>query len=252
MRTTPMFATAALAVLAAACGDSSGSTDGSVVRFNLATRAAAGAALNGAAVMAPVEYTDGTNTLVIESVKMVLKEIELEQDDDDGIACAVGTQDDDDCEELEFGPVLVDLPLGAGAVAEIAVEVTPGSYDELEFKIHKPEDDDAAFVAANPDFADASIRVTGTWNGAPFVFETNLSEEQEIDLVPPLVVGETQAVNLTLFVDIATWFRDGSALINPATATTGQPNESKVEENIKVSLNAFEDDDRDGDDDSDD
>ncbi|MCK7521644.1 MAG: hypothetical protein MZV64_30150 [Ignavibacteriales bacterium] len=65
-----------------------------------------------------------------------------------------------------------------------------GTYDRLEFEIHKPEDDgdadDAAFLAAHPDFRRISIRVTGTYNGTPFAYTTDLSEEQERALVPPL------------------------------------------------------------------
>jgi hypothetical protein len=40
--------------------------------------------------------------------------------------------------------------------------------------------------------------------------------------------------------------------VNPATANEGGVNEDLVEENIENSIDAFEDDDRDGDDDHDD
>jgi hypothetical protein len=49
-------------------------------------------------------------------------------------------------------------------------------------------------------------------------------------------------------VDLSTWFRDGAgALVDPASANQGGENESIVKENVKTSLKAFEDDDRDGD-----
>jgi len=38
-------------------------------------------------------------------------------------------------------------------------------------------------------------------------------------------------------------------LLDPASANDGQPNEGQVKSNIETSLNAFEDEDRDGDDD---
>jgi len=47
---------------------------------------------------------------------------------------------------------------------------------------------------------------------------------------------------------IATWFLNGAktALVSPASANKGQPNESIVANNIQNSFKAFEDDDRDG------
>ena len=160
---------------------------------------------------------------------------------------------DDDCAEIEIGPMLVDLPLGtAGAARTLSAIVPPGTYDEVEFEIHKPESsDDAAFLAANPDFAGVSIRVEGSYNGTPFVYLSHLDVEMEFDLVPPLVIGESGAADLTLFVDLGTWFRAGDgSLVDPASANTGGGNEGLVNENVKNSLEAFEDDDHDGSDDN--
>ena len=169
--------------------------------------------------------------------------------------------EDDSCEEFEIGPVLLDLPLDGSGVAQ-AFEipgVPAGTYDEVEFEIHTPENDpgDDQFLLDHPEFDGVSIRVTGTFDdgqggGAqPFTFESNMSQEQEMDLVPPLVVGEGSVANVTLQVDVSAWFyaADGVTLIDPATASTGQPNESVVEENIQDSLHVYEDDDMDGEDD---
>ena len=51
----------------------------------------------------------------------------------------------------------------------------------------------------------------------------------------------------TIQFDLASWFRNGSTIIDPATANKDQPNESLVRENIKASIRAFGDDDRSGD-----
>ena len=66
-----------------------------------------------------------------------------------------------------------------------------------------------------------------------------------------LLVGDGGAANITLQVDVTGWFiaADGVTLIDPATASTGQPNESVVEENIQNSLDVYEDDDHDGEED---
>lgn len=268
--------TATAGVFLAACGDS-GTSGGNgpgttpVVRFNLAARPATAGAARMASLAEPYTVTDASgNTLTFEKVEMVLREIELKRadrdvvcgdddssSDDDGNDDSSNSFSDDDCEELEFGPVLIDLPLGGGAAQVFTVEVAAGTYDELEFEVHKPEDDDdaddAAFLAAHPDFRRISIRVTGTYNGTPFTYTSDLEAEQERDLVPPLTLSTASATDLTLFVDVDTWFRTGGGtLVDPATANAGGQNEGLVENNIENSIDAFEDDDRDGDDDDDD
>lgn len=243
--------TAGLAVGAAACGDSgAGPSNDNQLGFNLATRPAALSA-PGVALAVPETYNDNAgNVLVFERVQLVMREIELESQALEN-ACEV-PGGDDDCAEIEIGPLLVDLPLGtSGAVRTLAADVPAGTYDEVEFEIHKPESsDDAAFLAAHPEFAGVSIRAEGTYNGTPFVYESHLDVEMELDLVPPLVVDGASATDLTLFVDLGTWFRGGDGnFVDPATANTGGEHEGVVNENVKGSLEAFEDDDHDGSDD---
>jgi hypothetical protein len=272
---TKLAVLATAGALLAACGDSDtngGNGPGTtpVVSFNLAARPAAATVAGLASLAEPYTITDASgNSLTFEKVELVLREIELKRADRDVVCGEDDSNSDDDsnddssddssaddCEELEFGPVLLDLPLGGGAAQVFTVEVASGTYDELEFEIHKPEDDgdanDAAFLAAHPDFRGVSIRVTGSYNGTPFTYTTDLGEEQEQALAPPLSLATATATDLTLFVDINNWFRTGAAtLIDPASANEGGANESLVEDNIENSIDAFEDDDRDGDDDSD-
>jgi hypothetical protein len=223
------------------------------VGFNLATQAAP-AATRGTAlgvVGTPETFTDGTNTLVISKVELVVREIELHRA---GVTSDCSSGVSGDCEELEFGPLLVDLPLGTtGAERKFSVDIAPGSYDKLELKIHTPSgsSDDASFLQQHPDLAGISVRVTGTYNNGPeFTYTGNLEAEMEFSLDPPLPANEAGATELTLFVNLDGWFRDaGSTLIDPLTANPGQPNVSLVEQNIKNSLEAFEDEDHDGRDD---
>jgi hypothetical protein len=256
MRRTALRTAAVLAAAAtmSACGDSGSPSTDAQLNFSLATRATAPAvasAMSLATAGTPETYTDGTNTLVIDQVQLVLREIELER------AEATTTCDEsssgDACEELELGPLLLDLPLGGagGAARSFSVPVAPGTYDEVEFEIHKPSSgDDAAFVQANPGFDGVSIKVTGTYNGQAFTFTSDVNAEEEIELNPPLVTTESAATDLTLFVDLDRWFRDASGnLVDPASANTGNPNESLVESNITSTLHAFEDEDHDGSDD---
>ena len=200
---------------------------------------------NAPAASAPETIAVGTDVIVLQSVQLVLRQIELEGAEG---ACADSTLDD--CAEVEIGPMIVDLPLDGGAEHAISAQVPAGVYDEIKFKVHRPESgsaDDQAFIQAHPTFADVSIRVTGTWNGEPFVYEAQQGYEQEISLATPLVVTDA-AAHLTLATDVGIWFVNeaGSGLVDPRLALTGLAFESLVEHNIELSFEAFEDDDRDG------
>jgi hypothetical protein len=198
--------------------------------------------------------TLGNDTIILRSVEVVLREIELKHVEAAGCDSIEGNSD---CEEFETGTTLVALPLGSTATETVvAVNAPAGMYDELEFKIHKPESsDDAAFIAANPNFDGVSIRVTGTYSQAgarsDFTFTTDLDAGQEILLSPPLTVSDGQPINVTLRIDVANWFLNvgGTALVDPASANKGQPNEGVVKERIQASIDAFRDDDHDGHDD---
>lgn len=296
-----MYPTRLLALLAsvgalASCSDGAGPTLRPQVTFNVGTRSAA--ASTGLAALASDPITDDAgNTLILDKVEVVLRDIRFKrvesdacQDDDDddtggggtGTAAPTvrsmgggggdegegehgddgdddgenGDGHDDGCESFNAGPFLLDLPLGAGVERVFSVAIDPGTFDKLKFKIHKPDENstdqrDIDFLLAHPDFAGVSIRGTGTFNGTPFTFTTDLTAKQKIQLDPPIVVeGVTTNVDVTIRVDIATWFRgeDGN-LVDPATAAAGGANEQLVEHNIKGSFRAFRDDDQDCDDD---
>jgi hypothetical protein len=222
------------------------------------------------------------NTLVLDKVEVVLRDIRFKRveddvcrDDDDDDSPGIptlrgysgedehdgedGDHDDDQedghddgCESFNAGPFLLDLPLGPGVERVFSVAVDPGIFDKLRFKIHTPDESssdqrDIDFLLAHPDFAGVSIRATGTFNGTPFTYLTDLTAQQKSRLDPPIsVVGATSDVDVTIRVDIATWFRDElGTLVDPATAHNGGANEQLVEHNIKGSFRAFRDDDRD-------
>jgi hypothetical protein len=108
----------------------------------------------------------GTDTVIIRSVEMVMREIELERADAP-VDCDMTPEGRDDaCEEFTVGIQVVPLPLGNSTdkVIELA-NVPEGLYDQVEFDIHKPESsNDATWIAAHPDFDGISIRVAGTFH----------------------------------------------------------------------------------------
>ena len=104
---TKMSITAAALLVLAACGDNTGPTMGASVSLSFASDVTAGGAAApgrfGGPSMAGT-FTDGMNTLVLESVWIVLREIELERVE--VTDCDVEPEPDG-CEKFETGPVLL-------------------------------------------------------------------------------------------------------------------------------------------------
>lgn len=281
MRSSSAVILSAGIILLAGCSDTgTGTSADATVRFNVATGTSAAAASVAMALTGtPDSLSDGTNTLVIDTAQMVLRDIKFHMSETAVCSDSSSTEDpnddsghhggddsvhhgndvsmlhdddgnDDDCDELRIGPYLLDLPLDNGPARSFTVELPAGTYREVRFKVHKASrSEDASFVGSHPEFDQRSVRVVGTWNGVPFVFTSDVSAEQEATFSPPLTVDGTTGTDLTLFVDLSTWFLVDGALVDPAQANDQQPFASQVKNNIKASIRAFEDDDRDGEDD---
>jgi hypothetical protein len=230
----------------AACSNSTGATRRAA---SVSFSGQGPAALAISADRAPnfdITVTTGANTLVITRAQIVIRSIKLKQavttacSDDDAVAEA-------DCEKTKIGPVLADIPVLASGVTSLAVSIPEGTYREIEFKIHKPGSDaaDAEFKLANPAFANISMQVTGTFNGTAFTFTSTLSEKEELEFNPPIVINADNQ-NVTIQMNLSTWFTVGGALVNPTTANAGGVNENAVKANIKASLKVLEDDNKDG------
>src|SRR5205807_2427206 len=230
---------------------------------SLALSSAGGATAAAAAQAGGSEtFTDGSNTLVISSVEVVLRKVELKRADAaEPAGCAMSTSgitasDDGACDgdnghgdELEAGPALVDLPLG-GIERTFTADVPAGTFDALQFQIHKPSSDgDAAdqdFLKAHPDFAGISIQVKGTFNGADVTYTSDLSVGDELRFDPPAVVTAGTPASVTIKLDLDSWFRSGGSLVDPVTAAKGAENENLVRDNIMRSFHAFQDNNEDG------
>ena len=164
----------------------------------------------------------GTNgTLVIQDIRLIVSEIELERADGE---CA-GVSNDD-CEEFEGGPFLVNLL--NGTTNEVVNAIIPaGSYTELEFEVESldlDDDDDNGERQAKqtilnqirqtyPNFpSNASMVVHGTFNGEPFTvyFEAEIEVEQEFPR--PFRVPEDGAIIVNL--GPAAWFQQGTRVMD--------------------------------------
>lgn len=240
-RKTWLFPAALLLALAACDGSATGADGGSVaVRFatssaargSLAPSDASGPRFSHAGASDVLAITGTNGTLRIEDVRLIVSELELEQV---GGSCVGEDDGDDDCEEFESGPFLVDLPLAGGAVTLATDQIAPGTYDELEFEVEDLESDDdddagerqaiqsllAQLRGVYPGFPSrASMVAHGTFTPAgstaaqPFTVYFDAEIEVEMDLSPPVTVPGATA--LTVEVNPALWFRDGAQVVNLA------------------------------------
>jgi len=247
--TAPRFAKPILSLgifALAACSDST-AAGSAALTLSVTNRAPSGSAAIDP--LADVTVANGGNTLVISKVQLVLGEIELKEATAE---CASGSHSGSGsrgggCPEVELDPVLVDVPLtGATTTLDLGALVPAGTYHELEFEIESVDDDsgpEAAFAAAHPELRGVSVRVEGTYNGQPFTFKSSLEAELELELESPLTVSAAEPLNLTLSVDVSSWFKGvGGTVLDPSNGA----NALAIAANIRSSFAACEDDDRNG------
>jgi hypothetical protein len=228
----------ALAALAAGCG----SDDRTRLALSAKPASSSGAALTVA------------TGFDVTRVRIVVDKVKLER----FTAAAPGSVTVD---EVWGRPFLVDLgfpaPTVDPAVPPIPVvefDAPAGTFDELKLRIHKINPGEASFFFPQ-DFADlslgtgagnnASIRIDGTTGPVgqevPWAFLAFF--EEEIGFDGPFVVEDEELGNVTLSVDPAAWFAGpGGAFLDPRD----EANRLTIEQNIKASLRAFDDDDRNG------
>ena len=199
------------AVLLAACSGSSTSS------LSLSARSAT------AGGQPPATAT----AIVLTRVRIALEKIELRSRDGDRRA------------EIALGPVVIDLSDGDldGKLHRVFDSTVPaGTYDKIEFEIHPLER--ATTDAAADDLLKqrASAIIEGTVGGEKFAFATAIEAEQEFE---GRFVVTDKSSNVTFDVDTSKWFVKDGALLDPRDAA----NRPAIEDNLRHSINAFQDDD---------
>lgn len=156
-----------LVIVLASCSNDNGSAENTL---NIVARATYSPSANRNALNGDV---------VLSSFKINLREIEFEfaESSDDSDDNSNGDSDDDGFydsdEEFElYGPFELDL-LNQNAPVT-TVTIPNGTYEEVEFKLHKSTNSASAMF-------NKSIEITGTINGTPFIFWHDIDEDFEID-----------------------------------------------------------------------
>ena len=206
-----------LAVLLAACS-------GGVKSSSLSLSARAGSRVSGQA--APVLPTG----ITLARVRIALREIELRSRTGDRRA------------KIEAGPLVLDLAgadLAGGVHRVLDASVPAGTYDKIEFEIRRLE---SATDAAGDELVrqHASILIDGTIDGQTFSFTSGIEAEQERE--GTFTVGDKTA-NITFDVDPTGWFVKNGARLDPRDPA----NREVIEANLRTSIDAFQDDAREGD-----
>ena len=245
----PLAGIAALTILAACSSDLTGGNK-HPVQLSFTTNTTVAAAANRVAADLVVGQN---NELVIQKVQLVFRKIELDRT---GAAdCVAEDESGDDhpnggeeCEDVRRNPLLVDVPVDNALHPVINIPLAAGTYKQLEARLGPARDNATAFNSANPNLVGKSVRVEGTFKGTPFVFTSSVNAKLEMQFDPPLVIDATTK-NATVSIDVSKWFlsSDGAA-IDPTVATPGSSNQSLIENNIRRSFHAFEDDNERGED----
>jgi len=187
----------------------------------------------------------------IASAQIVLSRLKLHDE-----TCAGGDEgdaadDDDDCPPLTVGPVLIDLPLDGSTTIVLDALVPAGTYQRLQARLHavKPGDPGVGdFLTAHPELEGVSVKVVGVFSDAEgadheFTFISRMNVVSAINFDEPVTV-DAGTTNLTVNVDVGSWF---AAAGGGVVAPTNAANQPAIEKTIRRSLRAFEDDDHDGD-----
>ena len=177
----------------------------------------------------------GGATIVVTEVEMVLFEVNLT------------VPDSTDAEDLEVGPILLDLPLGA--VTDLLVEslgVADETYEALKIEVKIPEghEDQAVFEALYPAWDIAkSVRVVGTYNDLPFTLLLDVDGDFQLNFDPALTITGGGQTGVVLAIDVSTWFltADGNGLIDPRSVDLAGSDAAQIRANIADSFEAFED-----------
>lgn len=173
------------------------------------------------------------NSLVLDSVKVLLKDIKL------NVSAA-----SDDSVNFKTGPFVLKLNMNSSVNLISTAMIPEGTYDKVMFEIHKIEDSetigiDTAFSAGGGRY---SVVVYGKFNLLPFIYRSTKSAKQKLNFGSTVGISSTAKSNITLKVQPYTWFWTGSDYLDPLNVS----NQNDIDNKIKASFKAFKDNDKNG------
>ncbi|HET8725571.1 MAG TPA: hypothetical protein VFM53_15335 [Anaeromyxobacteraceae bacterium] len=266
MRTATPYIVLAVAATLAGCGSSG---KGTTVSVSTAVRSAP---------TPTAAITTASGTVQFSNLYLVLREVELDlasgptgptgptgPSGPSGMTGPTGPTGNSGHgkHELETGPYVLaiavsDTTLQVGIPATV---VPAGSYSGVEFQIHRVKSTDKLNIqttAGGTKLDGLSMVLEGTCTGpavgnqpaapAPVAFAVTTSMEAEVEYETPFTIPEGDTTNVTLSFDASRWLaQPNGTTLDPCT---GDPSvNARIMANVKASLRAFGDHDRDGKDD---
>jgi|WetSurSiteA1Bulk_404760.scaffolds.fasta_scaffold17841_2 hypothetical protein len=186
--------------------------------------------------MSTADTTDNAGNLVLDTVKILLKDIKL------------NVANSSDSTNFKTGPYVLYLNLNSSVNIIGSAYIPAGTYDKIQFEVHKLNDNE---TPPDPEFSDAngrySVIAKGTYNGTYFKFKSDKSAKQKLNFPNALTVSENGNSNITLKVHPYSWFIDGNnGFMDPNAAGNQDKIDKNIKENIKANFKAFKDDDKNG------
>ena len=155
-------------------------------------------------------------SVVIESFKINIEEIEIEFNDLDPLFAT-----DTVATDFELnGPFEVDLMKDGNTLETIIVsnvELPSAAYDEIEFKFRESTNSISEMFGK-------SVLIEGTINGTPFIFWTDEEIEVEIEFNEIVYLDEASQAVLTVSFNLASLFNPALGGIDISNATDGNQN----------------------------
>jgi hypothetical protein len=173
------------------------------------------------------------DSLRIDTVKILLRSLKVK------------STTSNDSLDIKVGPFVVHLNSNQTVHTVSFNEIPTGSYRRVEFHIHKLENSE---TPPDPEFRESadnrfSVIVKGEYNSAPFIYRSEKSAKQTVDIETSVEVNNNEVTNVTLVVDPYTWFVRNGAILDP----TNTSNVNDIDNMIKDSFKrAFKDNNKDG------
>lgn len=238
----------ALSVVAGTMACSSADLTSSAVNpvtlsFSASTRVAPPTTESGALAFPPTLGTVPT----ITKIQLVITRLALSRSDDANCLADDAASRSAECQVIANEPLLINLPVDGALHTQVNIPSAVGLYSKLEAKLAAAGSGTsagAAFLDAYPDLAGYSLRVEGSFNGVPFTFRMAVKADIDMKFSPAFVVN-AGAKNATIGVDASRWFVSMHGyVIDPSKAAPGTPSATIIENNIRASFRAFEDNQR--------
>ncbi|MDQ6635162.1 MAG: hypothetical protein M3Z10_10460 [Gemmatimonadota bacterium] len=125
-----------------------------------------------------------------------------------------------DTEQGSIAPKLLDVPLGGGTVLVATEQAGLGRYSQAEISVEAPT---PVTLAGVPNWqTNATIEVSGRFNGTPFRLPLAIVGSFRETLNPPVEVSATNkpaAVAVTITLPVASWFTSNGAALDPSNAS---------------------------------